>query len=77
MEITIDAKPIYTVKICEKCSCGHMMVNDHESLPFKQHRCTECGHKEMYPISYPAFSYTYDPEDIENEIEAWNGRLES
>ena len=67
MEITIDAKPTYTVRICDKCLKGQMKRI--ELAPYMEHRCTECGHKELYYESYPKFSYSYDPADIGKELE--------
>lgn len=69
MEITIEAKPIYTVKVCEKCFKGHMKLNNFGMSTLSTHRCTKCDNEAFYNVSYPIFSYIYDEADIEKELE--------
>jgi hypothetical protein len=70
MEIQIDAKPIYTIQICDECRKGHM---EHDSWhdPGKimgLHVCSRCEYKATYHQVYPHFGYTYDWADIEETM---------
>lgn len=66
MEIKTEVRVFRYKMTCPVCEKGEMKVEKFEitgKLQGFNHKCTECGHQEIYEKSYPH----YDDEEINTE----------
>lgn len=63
MEVKCEAKLYMVIQKCDKCGVGKMERDGNMVLtsnpPLYPHKCDNCGHKEVYPVTYPYQNVEY------------------